>query len=225
MRKHAAQAASIALPFATFAAAQIITPGYDLAGHTTTLMVALIVGFAGLFAVTLNMKDDARKRSGWLLAAGWTTAVAIAIVTMMETVILKPEGVDGRQWLPCMALAAIAIVTSCDREGDVPDRFMLIRSAAVTSLMTGVLLGLALMIGAAAGRLSGEDGKTLLITLGFAALLYGTVVQAQRADEPGRSRLGVATVAMLFLIVVTSIGTYAWTPHISPDALGREMFG
>jgi hypothetical protein len=224
MRKHVAQVACVSLPFATALVANQVTPGYDLVGHTSTMVIALIVGFAALFAITLNMRDDRDADAGWLVAAGWVLSVSLLITIMMETVILKPGGVDNRQWIPCMALGAIALVASCEREGARPTRDLLLRSAAITAMTLGLILGVSLCISAATGRMSGDDVVTLGITLVFSPLVFATLVQTQRAENRGRAWLGAVTLAFVFMIIVTSEGTYQWSPHYSADAAGRQLF-
>lgn len=224
MRKNVVLASCIALPFATAVVANLVTPGYALVGHASTLLIALITGFAALFVFSLNMKDDAHGETGWPLAAGWTLAVAILIVTMMETVILKPRGVDGRQWLPTMALATLAIATGCEREGRGVDRHMLKRALSLTALMTGAVLAVSLMISGVAGRLSGDNAVTISLALMLAIPLFGAVLQAQRADNQGRALLATGCALFVMLIIVTCLGTYTWTPHYSSDAAGRQVF-
>jgi hypothetical protein len=224
MRKNVVLAACIALPFVTAVVANLVTPGYPLVGHTSTLIIALIVGFAALFAFSLNMRDSGSGAEGWPLAAGWTVAVAILIVTMMETVILKPRGVDGRQWLPTMTLAALAIATCCEREGGRAGRDLLLRALAMTALAAGAALGLSLAIAAAAGRMSGDDLVTISLAIFLSIPLFGAFVQTQRAANRSRARLGAACALFVLFIVVTSEGTYQWTPHYSPDAAGRQVF-
>lgn len=224
MRKHVALAACVALPFATAMVASVITPGYPLVGHTSTLLVALLTGFAALFAISLNMHDDPSSDSGWQVAAGWVLAVSILLTTMLEAVILKPGGIDGRQWMPTMAMAAIAVITLCDRDGDRPDRDMLLRSGALAGMALGGMLGASLAIAAAAGRLSGDDLWTLAITAMFTPLVFGAMVQTQRMRWRGRAWLGAVTLAFVYMVVVTSSGTYTWSPHYSSDAAGRQVF-
>lgn len=224
MKRNVAQAACIALPFVTALVGGIITPGYPVAGHATTLAMATIVAFGALFALTLNMRNTPDDDAGWPVAAGWLLAVSIFIVTMMETVILKPRGIDNRQWLPCMALAAIAILALCERDGRRADRDAFQRAASLAMLCLGGVLGVSLMIAAAAGRMSGNDLATVGITILFAAPVFGAAVQTQRAYHGDRARLGMGVLLMLFMAIVTSEGTYTWTPHYNDDAAARTVF-
>lgn len=225
MRKYAAQAAAATLPLMTTAIAMVVTPGYPVAAHATTILTSIIVALAAMLGIGLLMRDDPLSRPRWLLAAAWSFTAAIAVVAMMEAVILKPGGIDGHQWLPCAVLIGIAILASTERDGDRPDGFMVARAAATTALCIGVALALSLCIGAASGRLSGEDGITAMITLPFLILVLAPMVQAMRADDVLRARLGVAAMLLVYLLVVTSVGTYAWSPHYDANALGVSMFG
>lgn len=224
MRKRTALIACVTLPFMTAVVANVITPGYALVGHTTTLLISLVVGMAALYVIALNMKDRPSSPSGWLTAAGWVLSGSILIVTLFETVILKPGGIDNRQWFPTLALMAIAIVALCEKNGDSPDRQMILRASSLGGIIMGGVLICALAASAAAGRLSGDDLWTLAITASFAPLILGAMIQTQRVDDRARAWMGATTLAFVFTVVVMSSGIYAWSPHYSSDAIGREMF-
>lgn len=224
MRRSVAQAACIALPFVTATVGGIVTPGYPVTGHATTLSMATIIGFGALFALTLNMRNSADTDPGWPVAAGWLLATSIFIVAMMETVILKPRGIDNRQWLPCMALAAIAILSLCERDGTSVDRAMLQRASSLAMVATGGVLAISVTVAAAASRLSGNNIWAIGLTILSLPFILGGFVQTQRVAQGDRARLGVGILLMLYMIIVTSEGTYTWTPHYSDDAMSRQVF-
>lgn len=224
MRKPVVQAACIALPFVTAIAGFIITPGYSLTSHATTLSMATLIALGALFAVTLSMKPDPDAKAGLGIVAAWVIVSAIFIVTMMETVILRPGGVDGRHWMPSIALFAIAILCLCEREGRRIHSNMLLIAGSKAMIATGAILAISLIVSATASRLSGNNAITLLITFAFTPLIYWSFIQKARQQEPSRSRLGSAVILMLFMIIVTASGTYTWTPHYDSDAVSRTVF-
>ncbi len=223
MRRSVAQAGCLALPFMTAIVGSVVTPGYPLAGHATTLSIATITAFGALFAITLNMRNDPGTEPGWPIAAGWVLATSILIVTLMETVILHPRGIAGRHWLPSMGLLVIAIVALCERDGRPVDRGMLQRASAHAMLALGATLAVSLLLSATASRMSGDDFATISVVLLFALPVLGGAIQTMRGDA-ARGRLGTAALLMLLLIIVTAEGTYTWTPHYNDDSAGRTVF-
>jgi hypothetical protein len=208
MRRPEALASAAALPFATTAAAMIVTPGYPIAAHGIAIATSVVVAVAAAIWLAIAMKPSVGRRSRPVMAAAWTLAGAVAIVAMVEAVILKPGGIDGRQWAPCGVLAALAALCSVERDGDRVDGFVIARAAAMTALGVGATLAASLAIAAVAGRLSGDDAATAMATVPFLVLVMAPMVQAARADDAPRARLGVLSALMVYLIVVTSVGTY-----------------
>ena len=224
MKKQVIQAACLTLPFATAMVGFVVTPGYGMAGHATTLSIATLVSLAALFAVSLNMPSDEDSDISMPVVAGWVLTAAIFLVTMMETVILRPGGVEDRHWLPSIALFAIAIVCLCERDGDAADRDMLRSAASKGALAIGAVLTGSLVVSATASRLSGDNAATLLISFLFLPLVFAAFIQNARQDEPARSRLGTAALLMLFMVIVTAEGTYEWSPHYGTDPMSRSIF-
>lgn len=211
MRRIEAQAGAATLPFATVATAMIVTPGYPIAAHGTAIAVSVALAVAAIVGLGLTGKPAWSATSRPVMTTAWTLTAAMAIATMTEAVMLKPGGIDGRQWAPCGALAVMTVLCSTERDGDRVDGFMAARAAAMTALGVGAMLAASLALSAAAGRLSGEDGTTAMATLPFLVLVMAPMVQAMRADDRPRARLGVFAMLMVYLIVVTSVGTYAWS--------------
>lgn len=209
---------AVALPFATTAAAMIVTPGYPVAAHGIAIATSVVVAVATIAWLAIAVKPSADRRSRPVMAAAWTLAAALAIVAMVEAVILKPGGIDGRQWAPCGVLAVLALLCSVERDGDRVDGFLVARAATMTALGIGATLAASLAIAATAGRLSGDDAATAMATAPFLVLVMAPMVQAMRADDVPRARLGVVSALMVYMIVVTSVGTYDRSSRTSDDA-------